>query len=77
MVLRKQCHKRHLQRKMAKQVTELTSQENQPLSNSLLVQSPLNVPTDQTAVRFEAPTATTSKATTSYAVRYVPVIKKQ
>ena len=62
---------------MVKEVTELTSHESQPLSNSLLLQPPLSVKTDQSAVRFETSTASTSNPTPTYAVRYVPVTRKQ
>jgi hypothetical protein len=77
VVIRGQCHKRHIKQKMVKELTELTSHEIQPLSNSLLLQPPLTVTTGQSAVHFETSTATTSKATPTFAVRYVPVTKKQ
>jgi hypothetical protein len=77
VVIRGQCHKRHIKQKMVKELTELTSHEIQPLSNSLLLQPPLTVTTGQSAVHFETSTATTSKATPTYAVRYVCVTKKR
>jgi len=77
VVIRKQCHKRHIKQRLAKQVPEFTTQVSQPLSDSLLLQPPLTVTTDQSAVHFEPSRASTSKATTTYALRYVPVTRKQ
>ena len=78
-ILRKQHIKRRNKRRLTQLGNDATQQQMNTLSNALLlrsVQTPLEINTEQSAVRFEPTLASPSKVTPTFAVRYVPVTER-